>query len=388
MKKRNDLTPVKQLALFVKKSKQLKGLTCFDFLSRYKSSYSVSWTQTSGMQINNLVKPEANSYHAYLIAFRQFLLSESDAQVNKIINMANARARHAAFRDQLTGLKKDLKEINNYLHGLTRETPDGKFEISGQELFDMWLNGTIFHHDVEADELFSSLGLLKDLTEVDFAKYVGLYSNFIVQLSAAIEFGLETNGFDVLNKLTPHFDSKFVLEVTDETDKAAVIKFWNGSKRFPQTLAICEEHDQDPVIVVSGYDQNTVDLQRVIVELKSCCRNAAENALTRIHHALAWVDYLDKHGQIKQNEPIKILEVPITNPHDLKIIKAALDDYRLIWRRKIGGLRCSKHHLPPGAHGFGVDLFMQGDGNETDFVFLQGCCLPFIQVFLETLRIE
>lgn len=388
MSKRNNLTPVKQLSLFVKKAKQLKNLSCFDFLSGYKSSFSISWTQESGMQVNELVKPEENAYHAYLIAFRQFLLTESDTQVNKIINMAVARARHAAFQARLAGLKKDLKEINNYLHGLQQETPDGEFEISGQELFDLWLNGTLFHHDVEADELFSSLGLIKDLTEVDFAKYVGLYSNFIIHLSAAIEFGLETNGFDVLNKLSPHFDAKFVLEISAESDKAAVIKFWNSSKQFSQTLAVCEEHDQDPAIVVNDFDQDSADLQQAKVELRSCCRNAAENALARIHHALAWIDYLDKHGQIKQDKPIEILEVPVTNPHDLKIIKTALEDYRLIWRRKIGGVRCPVHRMPSGVRGFGVDLFMQGDGRETNSVFLQGCCLPFIREFLEKLRVE
>lgn len=388
MSKRNNLTPVKQLALFVKKSKQLSQLSCFDFLSGYKSSFSVSWNQESGMRINNLVKPEENAYHAYLIAFRQFLLTESDTQVNKIINTAIARARHSAFRQRLVELKKDLKEVNNYLHGLKRETPDGEFEISGQDLFDMWLNGTLFHHDVDADELFSSLGMMKDLTEVDFAKYVGLYSNFIIHLSAAIEYGLETNGFDVLNKLSPHLDAKFILKVTEERDKAAVIRFWNGSKQFPQTLAICEEHDQDPVIVVSDFDADSADIGQAKIELKSCCKSAAENALARIHHALAWVDYLEKHGRVKQKEPIEISELPITNADDLKIIKTALDDYRLIWRRKIGGMRCPVHRLPPGARGFGVDLLMQGNGKETNSVFLQGCCLPFIEEFLEKLKMN
>ena len=68
------------------------------------------------------------------------------------------------------------------------------------------------------------------------------------------------------------------------------------------------------------------------------------------------------------------------------MIKTAVDDYRLIWRRKIGAMRCSFHHMPPGVRGFGVDLFMQGDGKDNNFVFLQGCCQEFINEFFGKLK--
>ena len=264
-----------------------------------------------------------------------------------------------------------MKEINNYLRGLRKQTDDGEIEISGYNLFDLWLNGTIFHHDTEAHELFSSLGILNDLTETNFTKYIGLYSNFIIHLSGIIESGLNTKGFDILNKLSPHFDAKFVLAV-GKPDKAAVIKFWEGTKNTPQTLAICEIHDQDPVIAITNFDEyeNDGNLESTKVEIKSCCQDAANNALKRIHNALAWINYLEKHGQ-KQAKPIEIMEIPVTNINEAQIIKITLDDYRLIWRRKIGNMRCPVHHLPPGVRGFGIDLFMQGDGNQTDFVFLQ-----------------
>lgn len=45
---------------------------------------------------------------------------------------------------------------------------------------------------------------------------------------------------------------------------------------------------------------------------------------------------------------------------DIQIIKSALNNYRLIWRRKIGNMRCAIHRMPPGVREFGVDLFMQG----------------------------
>lgn len=88
-----------------------------------------------------------------------------------------------------------------------------------------------------------------------------------------------------------------------------------------------------------------------------------------------------------QEQPIKILEIPVINIEDIKIIKAPLDDYRQIWRRKIGNLRCVIHHMPPGVRGFGIDLFMQGNGNEDDLVFLQGCCREFIDGFFEQLKL-
>lgn len=380
-----NLPPIKQLALFVQKAKQLKKLDCFDFLSNYKSAITVSWKQGSETKIDKLIKPEENAYRSYLIDFRQFLLNESDTQVNKILNMSIRQARHKALLENLIELKQNLKEINKYLRGLNTQTKDSETNISGSELFNLWLNGTIFHHDVEAYELFSSLGILNDLTEINFTKYIGLYSNFIIRLSLIIESGLNTNGFDVLNKLSPHFDAKFVLEVND-SEKPAVIRFWKGTKDIPQTLAICEDHDQDVVILVDNFDESRVSLEETKVELKACCKNATEIALSRIHQAKAWIDHVEKHGQPKQNKLIEILELPITDKNDIQTIKMALEDYRLIWRRKIGRMRCIIHHMPPGIRGFGVDLFMQSNGNHDNFVFLQGCCREFIQEFFAKLK--
>ena len=87
-----------------------------------------------------------------------------------------------------------------------------------------------------------------DMTKVDFAKYIGPYSNFIIRLSNLIESGLETNSFDVLGRSSPHFNADFVIEIKDEAEKPAIIKFWEATKRFSQILAICEVHDQDTVI--------------------------------------------------------------------------------------------------------------------------------------------
>lgn len=217
--------------------------------------------------------------------------------------MSITRARHSALQAKLIELKNDLKKINNYLKGIRREIDINEIEISGYDLFNLWLNRTIFHLDVEADEIFSSLGILTDLTEVNFAKYIDLYSNFIVHLSNAIESGLATNGFDILNKLSPHFNANFILEIKDETDKSAVIRFWEGTKQIPQTRAICETHDQDPVIAVTNFDESDKDLKVTKVELKSCCKDASENALSRIHNSLAWIDYLQKHKTPKQEKP-------------------------------------------------------------------------------------
>ena len=72
--------------------------------------------------------------------------------------------------------------------------------------------------------------------------------------------------------------------------------------------------------------------------------------------------------------------------NDTQIIKTALDDYQLIWRRKIGNMRCVIHHMPSGVRGFGIYLFMQSDGNQTESLFLQGCCQEFILEFFEKLK--
>ena len=384
---RNDISPVKQLGLFVRMAKQLRRRSCFDFLSTYRSSVTMSWKQGSEIQISNLAKPDEEAFRSYLIDFRQFLLSESPVQVNKILNMAVNRARHITFREELIKLQADWKAINKRLLGIRRETESGTVLLySGHELFLLWLNGTIFHPDVDAEELFSSLGELLDVTEVGYAKHVGLCSNFIVHLAAAVESGLNTNGFDLLNEFAPHTRPKFVFNVADEDRKAAVIRFWKWTKRFPQTLSVCEEHDQDTVIVVDGLDEGSPDLQGVKVELRSCCDSAVDRALAVIEFCLAYVDNAERHGPPSPKEPIEILEVEVRDRADIQVIKAALADYRLIWRRKVGRMRCAVHSMPPGARGFGVDLYHRGVGEESDSVFLQGCCTSFMEQVLDKLR--
>lgn len=112
MSKKNPktITPIKQLALFVHKAKKLSNHECFNFLSNYKSSISITWEQNSEVKIGNLTKPEENSYRSYLINFRQFLLNESDTQVNKILNITITRARHTALQERLIELKKRFEE--------------------------------------------------------------------------------------------------------------------------------------------------------------------------------------------------------------------------------------------------------------------------------------
>lgn len=390
--KSKDITPVKQFALFIRKAKALKKLSAFEFLSTYQSSITMSWKQGGPLLITNLVKPEKESYRSYLIDFRQFLLSESHLQINKILKMAVNHARHISLREEMIKLQQEeFKEVNRYLRGIHRETENGAVvppTVSGYDFFLMWFNGTIFHSDPEAEKLFDSLGILKDETDVNFAKFVGLCSNFIIHLAAVIESGLKINGFDLFNKFTPHTHAGYVLEITSVEGKAAVIEFWTGTKRFAQTLSVCPEHDQDTVIAVSNFDETAPDLQKAKVELKSCCEEAANQAIKTIEYCLTWIDHAQKHGVPQPPEPVEILEIEITDPEDIQIIKTMLEDYRLLWRRKIGAMRCPVHRMPPGARAFREDIYLQGDGKENDSVFLQGCCLPFIRDFLKTLKAD
>lgn len=176
------ITPVKQLALFVKKAKQLRQRKCFDFIASYKSSITVSWQQGADLQITDLAKPDGESFRSFLIDFRQFIANESLIQVNKILKMSVNRARHVAFREQLISLQADWKEINR---------------SDALKDFHEWLNGTIFHVDPEAEAHFDSLGQLIDLVEVGYIKQIGLSSNFITHLADVVDQGLKV---DLLQK--------------------------------------------------------------------------------------------------------------------------------------------------------------------------------------------
>jgi len=365
------ITPVKQLALFVRKAKQLRRRECFDFITSYKSSITVSWRQGGDLQITDLAKPDGESFRSFLIDFRQLIANESLIQVSKILKMSVNRARHVAFREQLISLQSDWKEINR---------------SEALKDFHEWLNGTIFHFDPEAEAHFDSLGQLTDLVEIRYIKQIGLCSNFITHLSGVVEQGLKANGFDLLNDFTPHVKPGITAMVEGERSKAAVIRFWKGTRQFPQQLYVCEDHDQDAVIVVEGLDEGASDLRGVTVELRGCCKKAVDSAAAAITKCLDWIDYWGSRGGPPQREPIQILEVEVTDGRDVENIKTALDDYSLVWRRKVGRLRCPVHHMPPGARGFGVDMYHQGAGDKGDAVFLQGCCAPFLAQVLEGLR--
>lgn len=365
------ITPVKQLALFVKKAKQLRQRKFFDFIASYKSSITVLWQQGADLQITDLAKPDGESFRSFLIDFRQFIANESLIQVNKILKMSANRARHVAFREQLISLQTDWKEIN---------------KSEALKDFHGWLNGTIFHVDPEAEAHFDSLGQLIDLVEVGYIKQIGLSSNFITHLADVVDQGLKVNGFDLLNDFTPHVKPGVTAKVEDERSKAAVIRFWQGTKQFPQHLYVCEDHDQDTVIVVHGLNQGASDLQGVTVELRGCCKQAVDAAAVTITKCLDLIDYWGSRGGPPQRGPVQILEVKVTDGREVENIRAALDDYSLVWRRRVGRLRCPVHHMPPGARGFGVDMYHQGANDKGDSVFLQGCCAPFLAQVLEGLR--
>lgn len=138
------------------------------------------------------------------------------------------------------------------------------------------------------------------MTKVDFAKYIGFY-------------------------------------IKDISDKAAIIRFWEGTKIIPHTLlAICGIHDQDTVVAVYNLDESRNNLKETKVERKSCCENAADNALKRIHHALAWVDYLQKYGTPEQEEPIKILEIDAIETEETKLVGNCIGRLPFDLEKKIG----------------------------------------------------
>lgn len=365
------ITLVKQLSLFVRKAKQLRRRKCFNFIASYKSSITVSWQQGGDLQITGLAKPDGESFRSFLIDFRQFVANESLIQVNKILKMSVNRARHVAFREQLISLQADWKEMNR---------------SEALKDFHAWLNGTIFHFDPEAEAHFDSLGQLIDLVEVGYIKQIGLCSNFIVHLSGVVEQGLKVNGFDLLNNFTPHVKPGITARVEDERSKAAIIRFWKGTKQFAQHLYICEDHDQDMVIVVEGLNEGAPDLRGVTVELRGCCKKAVDSAAATITKCLDWIDYWGSQGGPPQRAPIQILEVEVTDERDVENIRTALDDYTLIWRKRVGRLRCPEHNMPPGVRAFGVDMYHQGRGDKGDAVFLQGCCAPFLEQVLACLR--
>jgi hypothetical protein len=78
----------------------------------------------------------------------------------------------------------------------------------------------------------------------------------------------------------------------------------------------------------------------------------------------------------------------VTNPELIDTIKAAADYYLMGWRRVVGRLRCPMHHMPPGLRGFGIDSYHQSSGKNSQAVYVQGCCVTFIEQVLASLSLQ
>lgn len=239
--------------------------------------------------------------------------------------------------------------------------------------------GTVFHCDLEAEEFFDNLGRLRKIIEFRFVRYVGVCTNFIIALAADIESALKTNQVDLLNEFTSHVRPAVVMEVTDARTKEMALRFWGGTKNIPQNLFICEEHDQGVVLSVTdsaeGADNGREDVK---VELKGCCQPSIDKAVDVIRRALQWVDYLKTHGS-PHSGPVEIIELEVTDRELIGKIKSAVDHYLTGWRRSVGRMRCSIHHMPPGVRGFGVDSYHQSSDKTSQAVYVQGCCVAFLE---------
>jgi hypothetical protein len=377
------------LALFITKARQLQERAAFGAITRYKSSLRLSWSQESGIEEFNVELPDEEQWRSFLISFRHFIANDSPIQVNKTLKIVINRARHIAFRNDLIERLARWKEINNSLRDTSTEKEGVVLSTTrGYDLFLKWLNGTVFHCDLEAEEYFNNLGHLRKIIEFEFVRYVGVCTNFIVALAAVIESGLKTNQIDLLNKLSPHVRPTVIMEVTDGGIRDTALRFWGGTKNIPQNLYICEEHDQDIVLSVTDSGENATDGRELVkVELKGCCQPAIDRSVDVIRRALQWVDYLKVHGS-PQSGPVEIIEVEVTDRELIDKIKAAVDYYLTGWRKTVGRLRCPIHHMPPGVRGFGIDSYHQSSGQPSQAVYVQGCCVAFLEQVLASLPLK
>jgi hypothetical protein len=378
---------IEQLSTFVTRAKQLPKRACFKFLASYEGGFTLEGGEGKPTVLKNLVKPDEETFRSYLLDFRPFVSNKEDIFVHLIIKIAINRARHIAFRTQLIEMKEQWNEAKGLLHGAGRKNLDGTLtEYNGEDLFLKWLNGFIFHVDYDAELFFNNWGMLLDTYEVEASKYIGWCSNFIIRLANTINWGLNTNMFDLDNEHTPHNKPKAKLSVED-AKKEMVIGFWEGTKQFAQILAICEEHDQDPIIHVDDYEKGKDDITNVTVEIRGCCDTAVQNALAKIEHVTRYIEYVEKHGMPDPGF-VDIIEVKITDPKSIQYLKIALGNYKQKWRKAIGNMRCSTHRLPPGARAFGEDTFNQTSPIVPNTaVYLQGCCESFLMQSLANLII-
>lgn len=393
MAKKTQLTrtQVERLSLFISRARRLPERESFKFLTSFKSSIQISWHEGEDVKLSNLRKPEVEQFRSFLIDFRPFVSKKEPVHVESILKICINKARHISFRERLILLREEWLSARSMISKVMRDDGiSGEAEVlyTSEEHFQMWINGNIFHIDLEAESFFERQGeLMTHLFEVRAAKYIGWCTNFIMQLASIIQIGLNNNDFDYVNEHTPHNVAK-VVETVSENSKNAVIEFWKGTREFRQNFATCDEHDQDPIIVVTGYQEGVTDYTDVHVEIRACCHNAINSGLQTISNSLAWIEFLTQNPDYNAGS-VTIKEIEVTSPTDIENIRQALLDYKLVWRRAVGSMRCAIHSMPPGVKAFGEDTFHQGHEKtySGSAVYFQGCCKTFMGEVLERLTV-
>lgn len=177
-------------------------------------------------------------------------------------------------------------------------------------------------------------------------------------------------------------------EVTDEQLKELVLRFLAGTKSTPQQRSLCINHDRPVGIVIDMVKDDSSELFELKVRLEGCCAGAIERELQRIVKAMRWLDYLRTHGARQNSAAVEIIEIEITGEDDARNIRDSLEDNRREWRKKVAPLRCEEHGMAAGLWGLGQDTYGLHGQKTTDSIFLQACCVDFLNLVLEVLKGE
>jgi hypothetical protein len=191
-------TPKKLLELFSEICQELRESRLFR--QGLETSIVVNWNSDSDLLQSELKNHDADDLRSFLTIFRKFTSENSHIFVNKIYKLCPQYLSDEELKRAFAGDYEIWLKIQNKSEWDEKRV-SYKIRFNGKEhlpkeLADKWMNGFVFHDDLQAKEFFKNLSPSNlDIIKWSINSYINSSTTHILNLSEGINMALKKRLF-------------------------------------------------------------------------------------------------------------------------------------------------------------------------------------------------
>ncbi|MEO6052224.1 MAG: hypothetical protein ABIP78_12965 [Pyrinomonadaceae bacterium] len=160
-KNKVNRTPEELFELFIEISKELQG--CRLFQQGLGTSLFINWNSEGKLPQSESKNHDKDDLRSFLTIFRKFIAERSDIFMSNIYSLCAKYLTDDDLKKAVADNRKIWLKIQNS-NEWDEKKPSYKIKLDGEEylpkdLAKKWLNGIVFHDDLQDEEFFKSLGL-------------------------------------------------------------------------------------------------------------------------------------------------------------------------------------------------------------------------------------